>query len=58
MKYRAILIDPANSNAERPSCIQSNSFADIYTWAYGEETGGLERSRGVLSQAPFPLMRW
>ena len=51
MKYRAILVDPGNSNQERAVTIQSNSMKDIEEWAYGNEEGGLERARGVLPSA-------
>ena len=35
MKYRAILIDPGNSNQERPVQILTNSRADVDHWAAG-----------------------
>ena len=51
MKYRAILIDPGNTNQERPVTIQSNSMKDIEEWVYGSKEGGMERARGVLPSA-------
>ena len=51
MKYRAILIDPGNSNQERPVQIHTNSLEDVRLWAYGSEEGGMERPRGVLPVA-------
>ena len=35
MKYRAILIDPGNSNQERPVQILTNSRPDVDHWAAG-----------------------
>ena len=35
MKYRAILIDPGNSNQERPVQILTNSRRDVDHWAAG-----------------------
>jgi hypothetical protein len=51
MKYRAILVDPGNTNAERPIQTFSNSMEVIEEWAYGSKEGGMERARGVLEQA-------
>lgn len=51
MKYRAILIDPGNSNQERPIQLLTNSLNDIHIWAYGGPAGGMERPRGVLPSA-------
>jgi hypothetical protein len=51
MKYRAILIDPGNSNQERPVQTFSNSLNVIHEWAYGGTVGGMERPRGVLPSA-------
>lgn len=51
MKYRAILIDPGNSNQERPIQTLSNSLEVIREWAYGGTEGGMERARGVLPSA-------
>jgi hypothetical protein len=54
MKYRAKLIDPGNTNQERPVEIQTNSMEDVQIWAYGKEDGGMERPRGVLPGAFSP----
>jgi hypothetical protein len=51
VKYRAILLDPANTVQERPIQTFSNSLEVIREWAYGSQTGGLERARGVLPGA-------
>lgn len=51
MKYRAILVDPGNSNQERPIQTLANSLNVIHEWAYGGTVGGMERPRGVLPSA-------
>ena len=43
MKYRAILVDPGNSNQERPIQTLANSLNVIHEWACGGTVGGMER---------------
>jgi hypothetical protein len=51
VKYRAILIDPGNPNAERPVQILSNSMEDVKKWAYGDLSNDPEGARGILFSA-------
>ena len=49
MRFRAILSDPGNSNAERPLQILTNSRQDVEEWALGNN-----QSPGVLAKAVSP----
>ena len=46
MRFRAILNDPGNLNAERPVQILTNSRKDVDEWALGNN-----QSPGVLAKA-------
>jgi hypothetical protein len=50
-RYRAKLIDPGNTNQERPVQTFANDLAVIKEWAYGSQEGGMQRARGVLETA-------